>query len=118
MNDNEEFLIMKRKIYQRLQCRYSWFNIAARVTTGKFVNSALEFAYGLGRADAEDKKCGVWNSKFSDNGWMDHICSNCGYTINTDVHVVIDYNFCPGCGSPMQNGMNKTSEEDESKIIP
>ena len=35
----------------------------------------------------------------ADNGWADHTCSNCGYVENTDVHVTLDWNFCPKCGA-------------------
>lgn len=34
----------------------------------------------------------------ADNGWADHTCSACGYVENTDIHVGLDWNFCPNCG--------------------
>lgn len=43
-----------------------------------------------------------WIWKLADNGWADHICSNCGYTENTDIHVRLDWKYCPGCGSYMR----------------
>jgi len=46
---------------------------------------------------------GEWLLEFADNGWIDHICSECRYAINTDVHVSLggDYNHCPRCGANM-----------------
>lgn len=38
----------------------------------------------------------------ADNGWADHTCSNCGYVENTDVHITLDWNFCPNCGAPIE----------------
>lgn len=47
-------------------------------------------------------KIGHWKWDFADNGWADHICSECGYRINTDVHVTLDYHYCPHCGAKME----------------
>lgn len=46
---------------------------------------------------------GEWLWKLADNGWADHICSECRYTINTDIHVSLGdkYNHCPRCGADM-----------------
>lgn len=105
LNEYEhEMLIIKRQTRRRLNCRGSYFDRVARWETADLVCSALEHAYGLGRSDAENKEFGVWIQQFATNGWMDNICSRCGFTINDDVHVRVDYKFCPGCGSPMKNG--------------
>lgn len=50
----------------------------------------------------EPRKPSEWIWKPADNGWADHICSNCGYTENTDIHVKLDWKYCPGCGSYMR----------------
>ena len=42
-----------------------------------------------------------WMWRFASNGWADHICSRCGWTLNTDVHVQMDYKHCPECGIKM-----------------
>lgn len=52
------------------------------------------------------RKVGEWYWKLADNGWADHICSNCGYTENTDIHVKLDWKYCPGCGSYMRRKPN------------
>lgn len=41
---------------------------------------------------------GVWFWRLAENGWADWICSNCGWTENVDIHVTLDYKFCPYCG--------------------
>lgn len=95
---------VKRKLQKKIMDRGAFFNKTQRYNTGKYICHLIETAYGLGRADAENKEWGIWQSNFSDNGWMDHTCTRCNYTINTDVNTWIDYDFCPGCGSPMRNG--------------
>ena len=52
-------------------------------------------------ADVAEVKHGEWLWELADNGWADHICSKCGYTINTDIHVIVDYDYCPNCGARM-----------------
>lgn len=52
-------------------------------------------------ADVAEVVHGRWLWELADNGWADHICSKCGYTINTDVHVIVDYNYCANCGARM-----------------
>ncbi|MBP5423868.1 MAG: hypothetical protein J6Y78_15635 [Paludibacteraceae bacterium] len=46
---------------------------------------------------------GEWLWDLADNGWADHICSECRYTVNTDIHVSLgsEYNHCPRCGADM-----------------
>lgn len=46
---------------------------------------------------------GEWLWELADNGWADHICSECRFTINTDIHVGLgdEYNHCPRCGADM-----------------
>ena len=39
-----------------------------------------------------------WIWKLANNGWADWICPECGYTINEDIHVTLDYKYCPMCG--------------------
>lgn len=55
-------------------------------------------------ADVVEREHGKWIWQLADNGWADNICSVCGYTINDDIHVHVDYNFCPNCGADMRGG--------------
>ena len=55
----------------------------------------------LPSAEPERKK-GKWMWKLADNGWADHICSECGWTKNTDIHVRLGYKYCPNCGADMR----------------
>lgn len=46
-----------------------------------------------------------WIWKLADNEWADWTCSNCGYTENaenTDIHVHLDWKYCPNCGFYMR----------------
>lgn len=36
-----------------------------------------------------------------EHGWLSHKCTNCGYTKRTDVHVSLDWKYCPMCGAKM-----------------
>lgn len=49
-----------------------------------------------------DSKHGHWIWRLADNGWADHICSECGFTENTDIHVSLKWNYCPNCGVKME----------------
>ena len=53
-------------------------------------------------ADVRPVARGEWIWELADNGWANHICSCCGYTKNTDIHVVLNWNFCPNCGADMR----------------
>jgi hypothetical protein len=44
---------------------------------------------------------GKWLWDLAENGWADHICSECGWKKNTDIHVSLGYKFCPNCGCAM-----------------
>lgn len=52
-------------------------------------------------ADVAPVRHGRWKWEFADNGWANHICSECGYTKNTDIHVRLGYHYCPNCGARM-----------------
>lgn len=49
-----------------------------------------------------DRPQGEWIWQLADNGWVDHICSVCGYTENTDIHVSLGWKYCPNCGAKMK----------------
>lgn len=61
---------------------------------------------------------GEWLWELADNGWADHICSECRFTINTDIHVSLGegYEHCPRCGANMcgEHGIKFT---DDSIIV-
>ena len=46
-------------------------------------------------------KHGKWKWELANNGWADHICSECGFTENTDIHVSLGWKYCPNCGAKM-----------------
>lgn len=57
-------------------------------------------------ADVVPVRHGKWKWEFADNGWANHICSECGYTKNTDIHVRVGYHYCPNCGARMDGDGN------------
>ena len=56
------------------------------------------------------RKIAEWNWELADNGWADHICSHCGFTKNTDIHVHLDWKFCPQCGYYMKGYGKRRTE--------
>lgn len=36
----------------------------------------------------------LWNPTY---GWPSNTCSNCGYTEHHDVHISVDWDYCPKC---------------------
>ena len=42
-----------------------------------------------------------WVVEFDDRGWKKHSCSNCGYFRRTDIHVSLNWDYCPHCGAKM-----------------
>ena len=49
-----------------------------------------------------DQPKGEWIWQLANNGWVDHVCSVCGYTENTDIHVSLGWKYCPNCGAEMK----------------
>ena len=45
---------------------------------------------------------GMWITEFDDMGWLKHSCSNCGYFRRTDIHVELNWSYCPNCGAYMK----------------
>jgi hypothetical protein len=48
------------------------------------------------------RKTGHWKWKLASNGWANHICSECGFKKNTDIHVKLNWQYCPNCGAKME----------------
>lgn len=44
-----------------------------------------------------------WDIYEDEHGWLRHVCTNCGYTKRTDVHVSLDWKYCPMCGAKMED---------------
>lgn len=66
------------------------------------LNSLRDGVRYFKRTDVAPVVHGKWEWEMADNGWANHICSECGWTKNTDIHVYLDYNYCPNCGSDMR----------------
>ncbi len=47
------------------------------------------------------RKRGKWLWELASNGWANHICSECGFKENTDIHVKLNWRYCPKCGAEM-----------------
>ncbi len=61
-----------------------------------------EVIKGIKAIPIAEPKVGKWLWQLADNGWADHICSVCGYTKNTDIHVSLGWRYCPNCGAKME----------------
>lgn len=48
-----------------------------------------------------------WIWKLADNGWADWICPKCGWRYNDDIHVTLDYKYCPMCGERLVDDGDK-----------
>lgn len=53
-----------------------------------------------------------WLCKFAYNGWKDWICPECGFVENTDVHVRLDYLYCPNCGTRLDSQYKTITNKD------
>ena len=53
---------------------------------------------------SQNRPQGEWIWQLANNGWVDHICSVCGYTENTDIHISLGWKYCPNCGADMRGG--------------
>lgn len=51
---------------------------------------------------SQNRPQGEWIWQLANNGWVDHICSVCGYTENTDIHISLGWKYCPNCGAEMR----------------
>lgn len=55
------------------------------------------------------RKRGKWLWELAPNGWANHICSECGFKENTDIHVKLNWQFCPNCGADMRGDTDETN---------
>ena len=39
-----------------------------------------------------------WKWELADNRWADHVCPFCGFRVNDDIHVHLNWKYCPNCG--------------------
>lgn len=81
------------------------------ITMSEFVNLAIEDKLYLESISPstqhkyftlKDKKIisNRWKCEFADNGWMDWFCPDCDTLVwNDDVHVHIEWPYCPFCGN-------------------
>lgn len=57
---------------------------------------------------SQNRPQGEWIWQLANNGWVDHICSVCGYTENTDIHISLGWKYCPNCGAEMKGAYDET----------
>ena len=63
-------------------------------------------------------KIGYWKWQLADNGWANHICSECGFKHNTDIHVTLNWKYCPNCGAKMGNDKQVLPYADQDTLMP
>jgi len=49
---------------------------------------------------ALEPNTGEWILTIED--WNKWTCSKCGFSKRTDIHVRLDYDYCPNCGADMR----------------
>ena len=64
-------------------------------------SAAVKIINQLSREDVELVVHAKWIVEFDDRGWKKHSCSGCGYFRRTDIHVSLNWHYCPNCGSKM-----------------
>lgn len=53
-------------------------------------------------ADVVEVVHGKWNIEIDEDiGILKHTCSECGFVKFTDIHVGLNWNYCPNCGAKM-----------------
>ena len=56
---------------------------------------------------------GYWYSAFAPNGWVDWFCGACKKRVhNDDVHVSLDWKYCPYCGDKKMQPIRNRSVPD------
>lgn len=48
-----------------------------------------------------------WETELDDMGWNKHTCPNCGFMKRTDIHISLEWNYCPNCGAKMERRWSK-----------
>lgn len=49
----------------------------------------------------KDRHVSLWKWSLASNGWADWTCPNCRYVYNDDIHVTLNYVYCPMCGKKL-----------------
>lgn len=68
----------------------------------KYESDRMTALQELPTVEAKPVVMGEWKSDLDSCGWINHTCSHCGYEKLTDIHVSLDWNFCPNCGADMR----------------
>ncbi len=50
---------------------------------------------------AKNEVSNKWIFRLNEYGWGDTICPVCGWTYVDDIHVNLDYKYCPMCGTKL-----------------
>ena len=54
-----------------------------------------------------------WIGMYADNGWLDWICPKCNTKVlNEDVHVHLDWTYCPYCGEKNIETIEEMTEDE------
>lgn len=66
-----------------------------------YLDAVMAVLENIQEADVAPVIHAKWQVEDDDRGWIKHICTSCGYTKRTDVHVSLDWKYCPMCGAKM-----------------
>lgn len=72
-------------------------------TSGDYATAFCEIAHAE-VADVVEVVHGKWETEIDDElGILKHTCQACGFVKRTDIHVALNWNYCPNCGAKMED---------------
>ena len=101
---NDEYLKRERidRVLSKMGNCLDGLEVESYRTTSEFdFEHDYDQAYGIG-----------WKWELADNGWADHVCPFCGFRENTDIHVHLDWKYCPNCGNFISSGAHRKRNDE------
>lgn len=63
---------------------------------------AIGVIHNIPAEDVVEVVHGKWETEIDDElGILKHTCQACGFVKRTDIHVALNWNYCPNCGAKM-----------------
>lgn len=94
--------IDKEKAIKSLWDEVNFYEEDTEYDIASSLSRAINVVEKTQEADVAPVVRAKWKIDLDDQGWLSHKCTNCGYTKRTDVHVSLDWKYCPNCGAKME----------------